>query len=442
MTWVNEGQLQDYLDTLCAKHGVVGASLVIRLNGEETVAASGVVNLNSNVPVTPETIFQIGSIGKLFTATQIMQLVEQGKLSLDTKIVDVLREFAIADLEAAKSITVRHLLTHTSGMEGDFFPDDDPEGPSALSYVRKMRLLPSFYAPGDGPMTYCNSGYVVLGRMIEVLTGKPWPIAVMDQVCKPLGLTTAFADPKESLRFNCAMGHMGNPPAPAPVTYLMLSAAAAGTALSMSATDLLEFGNRVSKAGVLLNDHSIQAMHSAEVELPPFTRADITHWGLGWMVGQHDGYTTVGHDGGTLGQYAYMRLYPDHDASFALLTNSPSGELYEEFERDFLRDIVEVKVVDPTPPAIAQQDHTDFAGVYESLASRMTVLAKVDGFSLTVQDKAFGAPDISAALKPYATDIFTPDSDHPALKNKIVFLRNNQRDVEFMRMGVRMFKRA
>ncbi|MEN8721908.1 MAG: serine hydrolase domain-containing protein [Alphaproteobacteria bacterium] len=443
MTFPTGDGLQDYLARMRQKHGVVGASFAVCRNGAVHVAADGITNLDTNIKVTPDTVFQIGSIGKLFTATQIMQLVDQGKLSLDTHVIDVLPEFAIADRDATKSITIRQLLTHTSGMEGDFFPDDDVAGPSAQSYVKKMRLLPSFFAPGEGPMTYCNSGYVVLGRIVEVLAGVPWPIAVMEQVCQPLGLSSAFCDPAQGLRFSCAMGHMGNPPAPAPVPYLMQSAAAAGTVLSMSASDLIKFGGAMSSAGSpLVGDEGVAAMQALETTLPPYTRKGMTHWGLGWMIGHHADHRVIGHDGGTLGQYAYMRIYPDHGVSFVLLTNSPSADLFEEIERAILLDVLGVNShgdVGQGDQVPSSQIFDDFVGTYDSLASRIEVTRNPDGLHVTVHDKAFGAPDVNAALLPHAADIFTVQSDHPAMRNNAVFLRNDSGDIAFLRMGVRMF---
>src|SRR5262249_4869528 len=147
-----------------------------------------------------------------------------------------LRDFTIADSKCARAITVRHLLNHTSGLDGDFFPMDDPEGPSTASYLRKMWLLPNLFAPGEGPMTYCNSGFVTAGRIVELLTGMTWQRAVTERIIKPLGLTHVAAWPHDTLRYRCAMGHIADPKdmkkvMTAPATYLALSAAAAGSVL-------------------------------------------------------------------------------------------------------------------------------------------------------------------------------------------------------------------
>src|SRR5579859_4721825 len=240
------GELQDLLDELRGKHDVVGATLGVLKNGAIEMAASGLLNLDTKVECTPQSVFQIGSIGKIFTTTLIMQLIDEGPLDLDDPITRHLRDFTRADRAAARAVTLRQLLNHTSGMDGDFFPADDPEGPSTASYVRKMALLPSLYPPGQGPMTYCNAGFVTAGRIVEVLTGRTWTSAVMSRFVRPLGIQHAFCNPRDSLKFRCAMGHVFDPgdmkkTLVAPATFLPLSAAAAGSALSMSVESLLKF---------------------------------------------------------------------------------------------------------------------------------------------------------------------------------------------------------
>jgi CubicO group peptidase (beta-lactamase class C family) len=291
------GALQGLLDELRAKHGVVGATLgVLRGDAIET-AASGLLNLDTRVECTPDSVFQIGSIGKIFTTTLIMQLVDEGRLELDDPVRQHLRDFTLADRDAARAITVRQLLNHTSGMDGDFFPADDPEGPSTASYVRKMHLLPNLYPPGRGPVTYCNAGFVTAGRIIEVLTGRTWPSAVMSRVVRPLGLAHAFARPHEALRYRCAMGHIFDPAdmtkiRVAPGTYLSLSAAAAGSVLSMSVENLLTFARahladgRYGDGKRLLSEASARRMREPTAPVPLFANAGVTHWGLGWALGQ------------------------------------------------------------------------------------------------------------------------------------------------------------
>src|SRR3954454_12246820 len=114
---------QGRLAALAEEHGVVGASLAIQSGSQVLTAATGVLNLETRHPVTPDSLFQVGSITKVWTATLAMQLVDEGLLELDRPVVSYLPEFRVADPDVTRTVTARQLLTHTSGIDGDFFPD-------------------------------------------------------------------------------------------------------------------------------------------------------------------------------------------------------------------------------------------------------------------------------------------------------------------------------
>lgn len=421
-----EGQtLQALLDELRETHGVVGATLGVLKDGEIEVAASGLLNKATGVEATPDSVFQIGSITKLFTATLMMQLVDEGRVQLDDPVVKHLPDFTIADRDAAKAITIRHLLTHTSGMDGDFFPDDDPEGPSVAGYVRKMCLLPSLYPPGQGPTSYCNAGYVVAGRAIEVLTGRTWENAVMERICKPLGMPAAFAHPHEALRFRCAMGHVADPEDPtkidlATTTFTELSAAPAGTTLTMSAESLLLFAKTHMADGAygddkqLLSSASARAMLEQRVEDSSYLQGR-PYVGLGWGIFEGPGYTQVGHNGGTIGQLAYLRTYPDSGVAFTLLTNSPSAKLYEEIRRTLMLALVGAQPPAPLPRVAFALDVERYVGRYSNLNAEWIVAADGDGLSLRVIDRSSPQPEFLGTLEPHRRDIFLVRSEDPRL---------------------------
>src|SRR3954454_17008925 len=116
-------QWQDRLPLLADQHGVPRAPLAI-LDGDEVgEAAYGVLNIRTGVEVTPDSLFQIGSITNVWTATLVMQLVDEGKLDLDVPVVTYLPDFKVADAEVTRTVTTRHLLAHTSGIDGDKFLD-------------------------------------------------------------------------------------------------------------------------------------------------------------------------------------------------------------------------------------------------------------------------------------------------------------------------------
>jgi CubicO group peptidase (beta-lactamase class C family) len=451
---VRDGELQCLLDDARRKHNVVGASLALLKGGTIEATASGVVNLDTQIPCTPDTVFQIGSISKVFTATLIMQSVEEGRLKLDAPVIEYVPDFMLADPVAAQTVSTRQLLNHTCGIDGDFFPADNTDGPSASSYIHKMCLLPNLYSPGQGPMTYSNAGYVVAGRLVEILTGRGWPQAVMERVCRPLGMRTAFADPKASLRFRCAMGHVQDPEVPAgrvlsSQTFLPLSMAAAGTVLSMSAESLLTFAHAhtedVSANSIrIVSKESVRRMRDDVVEVIPFSRSGVTHWGLGWFIGRDPKYCMVGHDGGTAGQFAYLRTFPEHNIAFTLLTNSPSDKMFREVELHLMHKLLGVSIASNPPPECFEPRFNRYIGHYHNVAAHFRVT--LDGAALRLQFvSTIGAVrQFQASLAPYRPDTFEIQSSDTVFDGqKISFIGENEDgEALFLRFGLRMGRRG
>src|SRR4030095_6795274 len=149
---------QTRLDTLAEQYDVPGASLAGVHNGVLETAATGVINRNTGVETTPDAIFQIGSITKLLTGTLTLQLVEEGEVALDDPLQRHLPGFMLLSRDAAQSITLRHLLSHTSGIDGDFFERTGTGEDKLARYADACRLLPLLHDPGE-LFSYCNVGF-------------------------------------------------------------------------------------------------------------------------------------------------------------------------------------------------------------------------------------------------------------------------------------------
>ncbi|MBN9495099.1 beta-lactamase family protein, partial [bacterium] len=199
--------LQDALQAGIEKFGVPGASIGILRDGEIVSAAAGLVNARTGVEATPDSIFQIGSITKTFTATLVMQLVDEGRVDLDTPIRTYLPEFTLGDAEAAGRITVRHLLTHTNGMDGDFFQDTGRGDDCVERYVLACAALPQLHPVGEA-FSYCNAGFAILGRLIEQMTATTWDVALRERLLRPMGAKTMVTLPEEALAMRVASGHI------------------------------------------------------------------------------------------------------------------------------------------------------------------------------------------------------------------------------------------
>ena len=137
----------------------------------------------------------------------IMQLIDEGRLSLDTTVLaGAARACGSAPATSAAEVTVRHLLTHTSGIDGDIFTDTGRGDDCVQRYVGLLDRAASVFPPG-GAYSYCNSGYVLLGRIIEVLDGRSWDESLRERLCGPLELTQTVTLPEEAILHRAAVGH-------------------------------------------------------------------------------------------------------------------------------------------------------------------------------------------------------------------------------------------
>ncbi len=328
------GHWTSRLSQVAAQAGVPGATLGILAADREVTVAHGVVNAATGVRTTADTVFQIGSITKLWTTTMILQLVEEGRLTLDSAVADVLPGVRIGRPDAAADIEVRHLLTHTSGLDGDIFTDTGRGDDCVERYVDGLFDAPRTHAVGAA-YSYCNAGFVVLGRIIERLDEQPWDRSLRARLIDPLGLTDTVTLPEEAILRRAAVGHRERPRQDEPVTTWQLprSVGPAGL-ISASAHDLLAFARLHLDGGLtpdgtrLLTTASVQSMQESQFTIPSVGAQDSI--GLGWRLNTWDGRRIIGHDGSTIGQLAYLRIDPKARLAICLLANSPGADSVHE----------------------------------------------------------------------------------------------------------------
>src|SRR4029078_840760 len=167
-----------------SRYHVPGIAIGILHDGDEDIAAYGVTNLEHPLPVDADTLFQIASITKTITATVVMRLVARVALDLDAPIRRYNPEFKLRDEDAAKRATLRHLVTHTGGWLGDSFADFGKGDDALARYVAAMAELDQLTPLGE-IWHYSNSSFAVLGRLIEIATGKTYEAAVRDVLFIP-----------------------------------------------------------------------------------------------------------------------------------------------------------------------------------------------------------------------------------------------------------------
>jgi CubicO group peptidase (beta-lactamase class C family) len=367
------------LPELAEPTGVTGATLGIWADGQEVLAAYGLLSAATQVPVTTDSLFQVGSITKVWTATMIMQLIDEGRLSLYATVADLLPGVRLGAKDVGRQVTVAHLLTHTSGIDGDIFTDTGRGDDCVQRYVDLLAEAASAYQPGDA-YSYCNSGYVLLGRIIEVLDGRPWDESLRARMAGPLELAQTVTLPEEAILHRAAVGHRDG--APVAVWGLPRAIGPAG-GITASAHDLLTFARLHLHGGIApdgnraISAASVSAMQQPRTAVPNFAPPGAAT-GLGWRMSRWDGRTVVGHNGDTIGQSAYLQIDPVARVAACLLTNSAeSASLYRAVFTEVFEAYAGVTMpADPEPadPAVATDaDLARHAGRYERTSRRFDV---------------------------------------------------------------------
>lgn len=427
--------IQTYAEALVQEHDIPAVSIAIWQDGYLYTGASGVLNCHTKVRATTDSIFQIGSISKVFTASLIMQLVDEGKINLDQPVKTYLRDFHVACPKATGSITVRQLLCHTSGIAGSFSPDEGSGDENYLSrYLDRCYLLPQINPPGE-LFSYANSAYCIAGRLLEVVSGLAWSELVKERIVKPLEMQHVAVSPLETPRFRTAMGHVENSPKNgkwmlAPQCYLPLSMAPAGATLAMSASDLIKFAKahmlngRTSSGKQWLSKNSIQQMQSSQVTVPPYTELFVTDWGLGWFL-LNGGETPIfGHDGVTIGQSALLRIIPERNLIFSVLINGnrwPAFRLQETIFCDLIKDLFGYEYSQPTMESnVIHPEH--YCGHYESFGFHWDVTFENEILLARLEAKSSADPCEQLVLNPIGDGCFVAFAKDGRRQLNITFL--------------------
>jgi len=378
-------EIERRLGTLTRERRIPGAVVAV-LDGDDVHEwSTGVTSLVTGVEVTPDAVFPIGSITKVWTATLVMQLVDEGRVELDAPATTYLPGLRFADPVVTETVTVRHLLTHTSGVDGDFFEDFGRGDEAVARYVDACAEAPSVQPPGAG-WSYGNLGFVVLGRVVEVLTGLPWHRALRERLVAPLGIPTPAALADEAIVFRAASGHIRDrstgAPRPAETWQLAQATSPAGGTPAARGRDLLAFtrmhldGGLAHDGSRVLSEHAVAAMQEPQVEVPS-VHPGRELWGLGWSRYDWDGVRVIGHGGLTIGQSAELRVLPDHRVGVVVLMNAETGApLVQEIEALVFGELAGVDVPPlPAPPArpVEVREPTRYEGVYERHGYRYEV---------------------------------------------------------------------
>jgi len=369
MNHLNEKKFEDlsqFVEENLAKSNVPGLAIGVLHQGEMHTAGFGVTNVDHPLPVTDETLFQIGSVTKTFVGTAIMRLVEMGKLDLDATVQTYLPEFKVADEAASTQATLRHLLTHTCGWVGDFFHGTGDGDDALARYVADMAPLEQL-APIGTTLSYNNAAFPVLGRIIEKVTGTTFEKALHELVLEPLGLENSYLVPTDAMPHRFVAGHLegDNGPQVAHPWPIERSNRPMG-GIICHVKDLLcyarlHLGDGTTGDGTrFLSADSLAKMHS-----PQTTYWENEHWGLSWSVKQVSGKWQISHSGSTHGFVCMLTLFPEHDFAVAVLTNALYGGIASQaITSQALKQYLGIETPEPKPIEATEEELAAYAGLY------------------------------------------------------------------------------
>jgi len=306
-------KVDQFIKAEMRRQRIPGLSLAVIRDGRSIVAKGyGLANVEHQIPVKPETVFQSGSIAKQFTATAVMILVEEGKLSLDDKIT---KYFPDAP-ETWKPITVRHLLNHTSGM-GDYPLEVDLRRDYTedeyLAFIKKSSLVYQTGAKWD----YSNIGYVTLGALIRKVTGKFYSDFLAERVFQPLGMTTARiiseADivPNRAAGYRLVDGDLKNQEWVSPSTNTTADGSFYFTILDLAKWDAALYTDKPLKQSSL-------AQMWTPVKLDDGTRKA---YGFGWSTNEIHNRRIIYHGGAWQGFKSFIVRFPDDKLTIIFFAN-------------------------------------------------------------------------------------------------------------------------
>jgi D-alanyl-D-alanine carboxypeptidase len=360
------------------------ASIAVVKDGTVVLAKGyGLSDVEHSIKATEGTVYQLASVTKPFTAMATLMLVEQGKLSLEGKVTDIL-----TGLPAAWTpVTVRHLLTHTSGIKSytDVFGEKKVTNSQVFTADQILALVkdaPLAFAPGER-FAYCNTGYYLLGMIIEKVSGQPYAAFLADRIFKPLGMTATSFDDYTDVRPIRARGYSTADGKTTLAEHTHPTQPFAAGALVSTVVDMARFDAALT-ARKLLTPVSYDAMWT------PIRLADgKSSYALGWQVAPFRTRPRQAHGGGITGFSTFLARFPDDKLTVIVLTNQTGGA------GQSLADAL-VELYLPAARASAPQPMTDAAPKTTAFHKEVVTLAargETKAEWLTPQFQTFLLPD-------------------------------------------------
>jgi CubicO group peptidase (beta-lactamase class C family) len=393
-------------------YSIPGAALGLVQNGKVIYTKGyGVQSTTTKTPVTENSLFNIGSVTKSFTALGIMQLVDQGKLDLDTPVVKYLPDFKLSDPAATQKLTLRHLLSHTSGLptsNAEVFTAKDRQ--QAVAEVAKLKLIGQ---PGQ-TWQYSNQNYLIAGAVIERITGQTWEEYTRQQIFSSLGMKTA--------NFDTAIQKLADFAAPHQLDVLegmqradYPSIAAYGPAGSINASvkEMAEYvrfqvGDGSFDGQKVVSTSALNLMHTQQIAAPALPQGETPiatnlGYGLGWLTEEYRGYQLATHDGSDNVFFANVFLAPAAKSGLVILTNAPllpSTEVFSYAASLHLTEwLLGLKPEQDLAEKFGKQYDFNLSDFKANLSAARSYKADPTSFQALLGDYSFAAGKLSVILQ-------------------------------------------
>jgi CubicO group peptidase (beta-lactamase class C family) len=384
-------RLRARVGELLAEYGIPSAAIGVLHDGEFAEFAIGVKNVETREPARTDTVYQCGSMTKTWTAMAFMQLVDEGTVDLDEPVRTYLPGFTVADPETSATVTPRHLLQHTNGIE-EAFGDPGEDDDVYERMVENIADAPQVFPLGRTHGYSAALGYAILARILEVHGGKRWDDVMQARLFDPMGLTSTTSWRADVDETRAATGHLirslAEGPFVTPVDYLP-RAFGPGGGITSTIREVLTMAHVLLNEGIAPNGRlivsadSIREMTRSRVPVPdPYMFGP--EWALGLIVCDWHGEPVYASDGSTIGQNARLRLLPNSNTAIAVLTN---GGPRESFCRKVFAEVLAGRATVPglpTPDLTLNLDLARYEGVYERPDTRYEVSAEGGKLYLTL----------------------------------------------------------
>ena len=434
---------------------IPGVALGVLYDGQEQIAGLGVTSVEHPLPVTTDTLFQVGSITKTFLATAVMRLVEMGRLELDAPLRTHLPDLRLADESVAERVTLRHLLTHTGGWEGDYFNDFGAGEDALAQMVARVADLPQITPLGE-IWSYNNAGFYLAGRVIEVVTGKNFEAALHELLLDPLGLQHTFFFPEEVITHRFAVGHeVVDERACVARPWAIGRAVHPAGGIVCNVGELFRYARFQMGDGRLPDGNDpdgerlLRAETLAQMQTPYFPATGLAYIGLSWWIIDVDGVRILRHGGGTNGQIANFIIVPQRQFAMAILTNcDAAGTLSFGLETAALEAYLGVKYPPANPLDLPEAQLAAYAGRYDAAMGLREIRLEEGSLVLQVTPRGgFPTPDAPPPPPPPPMHIalYAEDRavvlDGPFKDARAEFLRGSDGEIAWLRISGRVHQR-